>query len=66
MDYRFQLGEGNTVLRFVGTRLIQSREWVFQDFPQEYDEYVTSVTHPRWRAQFRPSTTGTSGARRGT
>ncbi|SBV53312.1 TonB-dependent receptor [Xanthomonas bromi] len=31
MDYRVQLGEGNTVLRLVGTRLIQSREWVFQD-----------------------------------
>ncbi|WP_102251707.1 TonB-dependent receptor plug domain-containing protein [Xanthomonas arboricola] len=53
MDYRFQLGEGNTVLRLVGTRLIQSREWVFQDFPAEYDEYVTYVTDPRWRAQFQ-------------
>ncbi|CAE1137290.1 TonB-dependent receptor plug domain-containing protein [Xanthomonas euroxanthea] len=53
MDYRFQVGEGNTVLRLVGTRLIQSREWVFQDFPAEYDEYVTYVTDPRWRAQFQ-------------
>src|SRR5690606_7643929 len=32
MDYRFDLLGGNTTLRFVGTRMIQSREWAFQDF----------------------------------
>ncbi|MGH8052756.1 MAG: TonB-dependent receptor domain-containing protein [Stenotrophomonas sp.] len=52
MDYRFDLLGGNTTLRFVGTRMIQSREWAFQDFPEEYTEWVTSVTDPRWRAQF--------------
>lgn len=51
MDYRFDLLGGNTNLRFVGTRMIQSREWAFQDFPDEFTEYVTYVTDPRWRAQ---------------
>lgn len=49
MDYRFKLFEGDTTLRFVGTRLLQSREWTFQDFPDEFEEYVTYVTDPRWR-----------------
>lgn len=53
MDYRFKMFDGDTVLRFVGTRLIQSREWSFQDFPTEYNEYVTSVTDPRWRASIQ-------------
>ncbi len=53
MDYRFKMFEGDTVLRFVGTRLIQSREWAFQDFPNEYTEWVTSVTDPRWRASLQ-------------
>ncbi|MCD7098654.1 TonB-dependent receptor [Stenotrophomonas sp. MMGLT7] len=53
MDYRFNLAGGDTVLRLVGTRLIESREWVFQDFPNEYDEYVTYVTDPRWRASLQ-------------
>jgi outer membrane receptor protein involved in Fe transport len=39
-------------MRLVGTRLIQSREWAFQAFPDEYSEYVTSFTDPRWRGQF--------------
>lgn len=53
MDYRFALLGGDTSLRFVGTRMIQSREWAFQDFPTEYIEYVTFVTDPRWRANFQ-------------
>lgn len=53
MDYRFKLAGGDTVVRFVGTRLLQSREWAFQDFPDEYTEYVTYVTDPRWRAQLQ-------------
>lgn len=53
MDYRFDLAGGRTTLRFVGTRMIQSREWEFQDFPDEYEEYVTYVTDPRWRANFQ-------------
>ena len=52
VDYSFGLLGGNTQLRFVGTRLIQSREWPFQDFPEEFNEYVTYVTDPRWRANF--------------
>lgn len=50
MDYRWKIAEGDALVRFVGTRLIQSREWAFQDFPTEYLEYVTYVTDPRWRA----------------
>jgi len=50
VDYRFDLFGGNAVTRFVGTRLIQSREWAFQAFPNEYREWVTSVTDPRYRA----------------
>lgn len=52
MDYRFNLLGGQTTMRLVGTRLIQSREWAFQAFPDEYSEYVTSFTDPRWRGQF--------------
>lgn len=52
-DYRFDLAGGRTVVRFVGTRLLQSREWVFQDFPDESSEYVTYVTDPRWRANLQ-------------
>jgi len=52
MDYRFNLLGGNTSLRLVGTRLIQSREWAFQSFPDEYVEYVTYYSDPRWRGQF--------------
>ena len=51
VDYRFEFLGGDSTVRFVGTRLIQSREWPFQDFPEEFDEYVTYVTDPRWRAQ---------------
>ncbi|UNK57692.1 TonB-dependent receptor [Pseudoxanthomonas daejeonensis] len=50
VDYNFDLLGGNTALRFVGTRMIQSREWPFQAFPGEFNEYVTYVTDPRWRA----------------
>ncbi|MGH8424956.1 MAG: TonB-dependent receptor domain-containing protein, partial [Pseudomonas fluorescens] len=50
MDYRWKMLEGDAVVRLVGSRLIQSREWTFQDFPDEYNEYVTYVTDPRWRA----------------
>ena len=53
MDYRFEFLGGNALTRFVGTRLIQSREWTFQDFPDEFNEYVTYVTDPRWRANFQ-------------
>ena len=53
MDYRFKLAEGDTVIRLVGTRLLQSREWAFQDFPNEYDENVTWVTDPRWRGSLQ-------------
>ena len=51
VDYRFNFLGGDSTLRFVGTRLLQSREWPFQDFPNEFNEYVTYVTDPRWRAQ---------------
>ena len=50
MDYRFDLAGGKFISRFVGTRLLQSRGWTFQDFPHEFDEYLTSVSAPRWRA----------------
>jgi outer membrane receptor protein involved in Fe transport len=49
-DYRFEMLGGQASLRFVGTRLISSREWAFQDFPNEYKEYLTYVSDPRWRA----------------
>lgn len=55
MDYRFDLLGGFTTFRLVGTRLIQSREWAFQSFPDEYTEYVTYYTDPRWRGQFSTS-----------
>ena len=55
MDYRFEVAGGNANVRFVGTRMIQSREWAFQDFPDEFTEYVTYVTDPRWRAQLSGS-----------
>lgn len=57
VDYSFGLLGGNTQLRFVGTRLIQSREWPFQDFPEEFNEYVTYVTDPRWRANLETAYT---------
>lgn len=50
VDYRFDMLGGNTVARFVGTRIIQSREWAFQDFPDEYREWVRYFTDPRYRA----------------
>jgi len=53
MDYRWQMIGGDAIVRFVGSRLIQSREWAFQDFPNEYDENVTWVTDPRWRASLQ-------------
>ncbi len=49
-DYRFDLAGGKAVTRLVATRLLQSREWAFQDFPDEYKEYLTYVEDPRWRA----------------
>ena len=49
-DYRFEAFGGQAALRFVGTRLISAREWAFQAFPNEYREYLTYVTNPRWRA----------------
>ncbi|KLJ01408.1 TonB-dependent receptor [Luteimonas sp. FCS-9] len=55
IDYRFDLLGGNAVTRLVGTRLLQSREWEFQDFPNEYKEWVTSVWDPRYRANFEAS-----------
>mgnify|MGYP000938458140 FL=1 len=50
IDYRYDLFGASAVSRFVGSRLLQSREWQFQDFPEEFDEYVTYVTDPRWKA----------------
>ncbi|MBN7137158.1 TonB-dependent receptor [Lysobacter enzymogenes] len=49
-DYRFEMFGGQSALRFVGTRLISSREWAFQAFPNEYREYLNYVSDPRWRA----------------
>lgn len=49
VDYRFEFMGGNMVTRMVGTRLLQSREWEFQDFPNEYKEWVTAVSDPRLR-----------------
>ncbi|MEH6419816.1 TonB-dependent receptor domain-containing protein [Pseudomonas sp. CGJS7] len=54
-DYRFEMLGGQASLRFVGTRLITSREWEFQDFPNEYKEYLTYVSDPRWRASLNAS-----------
>jgi len=53
MDYGFDLLEGDAVIRFVGTRMLQSREWTFQDFPDEFEEYVDSISAPRWRANLQ-------------
>lgn len=53
MDYRFGLFEGDAVVRFTGTRMLQHREWSFQDFPDEFEEYVDSITSPRWRANLQ-------------
>jgi len=55
VDYRFELAGGNAVTRLVGTRLLQSREWAFQDFPTEYREWVTNVADPRYRANLETS-----------
>ncbi len=49
-DYRFEAFGGQAALRFVGSRLISSREWAFQAFPNEYREYLSYVTDPRWKA----------------
>ncbi|PJK05208.1 TonB-dependent receptor [Lysobacteraceae bacterium NML95-0200] len=49
VDYRFDLGAGKFISRFVGTRMLQSREWAFQEFPHEYREWLTHVSTPRWR-----------------
>jgi len=54
-DYRFEMFGGQAALRFVGTRLISSREWAFQEFPNEYREYLTYVSDPRWRATLNAS-----------
>lgn len=50
MDYRFPLVGGDSSIRLIGTRLLQSREWQFQESPADYVEYVTHVSNPRWRA----------------
>ena len=50
VDYRYTFLGTSAVSRFVGSRLLQSREWQFQDFPDEFDENVTYFTDPRWRA----------------
>lgn len=55
VDYRFGMLGGNSIVRLVGTRLIQSREWAFQDFPDEYREWVTAVSDPRYRANLETS-----------
>ncbi|KRG50839.1 TonB-dependent receptor [Stenotrophomonas maltophilia] len=51
-SYEFGLGPGRMSTRLVGTRLLQSREWEFQDYPDEYTENSNSVTDPRWKGQF--------------
>jgi len=55
VDYRFELAGGNAVTRLVGTRMLQSREWAFQDFPNEFREWTTYVTDPRYRANLETS-----------
>lgn len=50
VDYRFALGESKFITRLVATRMLQSREWEFQDFPHDYKEWLTAVSSPRWRA----------------
>ena len=55
VDYRFDVLGGRAITRLVGTRLLQSREWVFQDFPNESTEYVTYVFDPRYRANLESS-----------
>jgi len=57
VDYRFDLAGGSAVTRLVGTRLLQSREWAFQDFPTEYREWVTNVADPRYRANLESAYT---------
>jgi outer membrane receptor protein involved in Fe transport len=52
MNYDFGMFGGHTNLRLVGTRLLESREWEFQDFPSDYKERSNYVTNPRWRGQF--------------
>jgi len=52
MNYDFGMAGGHTNLRLVGTRLLEAREWEFQDFPNEYKERSNYVTNPRWRGQF--------------
>lgn len=55
VDYRYEILGGKAVHRLVGTRLLQSREWAFQDFPDEYQEWVTAVSDPRYRANLESS-----------
>ncbi len=55
VDYRYELFGVQAVSRLVGTRLLQSREWTFQDFPDESIEYVTYVYDPRYRANLENS-----------
>jgi outer membrane receptor protein involved in Fe transport len=50
IDYRREIFGGDAGFRFVGTKLMKSREFAFQDFPDEFTEFVTTVTDPRWKA----------------
>jgi iron complex outermembrane recepter protein len=50
IDYRRDLFGGNASWRFIGTKLLKSREFAFQAFPDEFTEFVTTVTDPRWKA----------------
>ncbi len=55
VDYRFNLQGGTTILRAVGTRLLQSREWEFQDFPDDSRSFLKSTSNPRYRANLEAS-----------
>lgn len=65
-DYRRDLFGGNANWRFVGTKLLKSREFAFQDFPDEFTENVTVVTDPRGRPTSPAPTPGATGRPAGT
>lgn len=50
IDYRWNMGDSQAVVRFVGTRLLQYRSWNFQEEPDKWVESVTTAGSPRWRA----------------
>jgi outer membrane receptor protein involved in Fe transport len=50
VDYRREIFGGNASWRFVGTKLLKSREFPFQDFQNDFFENLTEVGEERWRA----------------